>query len=171
MIKRTALFLLGVAVASPVFAHQLVFTENSSAILSVTYDGSSTGIAISQAGLPDTWNVVLPLNVSTGLTTYEWREPEDGSLSNLVIFSSPGLIVFIVSEDSGNFPGAVPDEATIANVGFDTRDQQPISATFDDDGDRMSTVPDTSGTLGLLSLSFSAVCAVAWLRERKPVIR
>ena len=153
-------------VTQPVFGapdHQLVFTENSSTDLSVTYDGSKTGITVTNLGA-DHWSVSLPSNLTfTTGPGFEWLEPElgaNGGPTNFVTFASSSASVFSETGDSIITPNE--DESTVTNVGVDSRDQLPISATFDDDGD-VATVPDTGTTFSLFGLS---LMGLAFLRRK-----
>ncbi|MBV9008174.1 MAG: hypothetical protein JO354_03260 [Verrucomicrobia bacterium] len=144
---------------SRLHAHQLVLTENSSANLTVTYDGSSSGIRITDLG-PDSWIIDLgfPFGGATRGAGYPWLEPGNSGLENVVQFFPAGTTtLFVFSEISGNFGSPVHDHTLIRNVNTDLRDNKPISIRFDDDGDGSAKVPDTGATLTLLLLSLTAL--------------
>ena len=55
--------------------HQLVFTENSSTDLLVTYDG--TVVPTSSLGLTDFWIVSVPVNLGLSGFNLAWFEPDN----------------------------------------------------------------------------------------------
>jgi hypothetical protein len=152
-------------VTQPVFSqapaptpHDLEFIENSSTSLSVTYDGSTTGITVVNSSA-DLWSVLLPPTLVFSLNpTPAWIEPDNFAHDNFVLFTSGSGTVF--SDTPLTFTPTL-DEFPVA-VGFDTSDQLPIFATFDDDGD-VATVPDTGTTFSLFGLS---LVGLAFLRRK-----
>ena len=144
-------------------AHNLDFTENSSTSLIVTYDGSTTGIMVTNVG-PDHWTVTLPPTLIFSAQFIEWDEPES-TLVNVVGLSPGSASVFSDTGDTILMP--FPDEFTVTNIGTDIRDQRSISATFDDEGD-IATVPETGSTFGLLFLSLIALLGASRLRTLQP---
>lgn len=139
-------------------SHLIVLTENSSTSLSVTYDGSTSGILVSNTN-PDEWTVTFSANVELGFFA-AWVEPEDINLVNFVGSSIPGGLSNIVRVSSElQFEGlAVADGSTVTNVGIDATDQGSISAIFDDHAPAAEAVPEPStGTLFILSLITFAV--------------
>ena len=153
---------LAIAVAAafatqPVFAvpdHQLVFTENSSSSLSVTFDGSTTGISVFNQNADDWFVLFPPTLIFAG--SLDWIEPAENSSNSF--FGGSGQ-AFVYS-DNVIFPGAQPDGFTYVNAGTDTSDGVPIDVTFHDLGD---TVPDTGTTCSLLGLS---LMGLAFLRRK-----
>ena len=167
MMKRMALLLIGIMAASPAFAHQLVFTENSSTNLTVTYDGSSSGIRITDLG-PDNWIIDLgfPFGGATRGAGYPWFEPGNDNLKNVVQFFPAGTTtLFVFSDMSGDLGQTFADNTLIRNVNTDLRDNKPISIRFDDEGDSSSKVPDTSATFGLVIVSFVALLTMVRCRR------
>jgi hypothetical protein len=142
--------------------HELLFTENSSTSLSVTYDGSTTGISVLNV-IGDNWTVLVPPILVFSLNpSPAWFEPDSNPLQNFVVFSPAGGVVF---SDKGPTFQATPDELRVL-VGVDNTDQLPIFATFDDDGD-VARVPETGSSFGLLFLSLIALLGANRLRSQK----
>jgi len=140
-------------VTQPVFGssidldHQMVFTENSSSSLSVTYDGSSAGITVTPIS-PDGWTVTFSQSFTSG--GFTWQDPTDAAvLSNLVLFLSGGR--FDVISDF-LVPTTQPNGSTYVGAGTQVSDGTPFDMTFNDNGDTART-PDTGTTGSLLGLS------------------
>ena len=150
----------------PVFAvtHQIVFTENSSSSLSVTYDGGTTGISVFPSPTTsDLWSVFFPNNVllsniQANGSQVQWVEPENFSLTNLA-GSNGSNRVDINSDFTGDnsFAGTtLQDGQAFANAGTDTSDGGSISIQFFDQAATSEAVPEPFASwlivLGLLLL-------------------
>jgi hypothetical protein len=153
----------------PVFAqsNQLVLTENSSTSLSVTYNGSTTGILVGLIA-PDQWLVALPVTISQpqGFTGLQWFEPENISLfNNVKLFgSSPTNVLTVVSDAAVDLSlVALPDGRTWP-IGVDSSDM-PILATFNDNAATAESVPEPS-TIGLLLFGLTASLGLRRFRSR-----
>ena len=127
-------------VTQPVFGssidldHQMVFTENSSSSLSVTYDGSSAGITVTPIS-PDGWTVTFSQSFTSG--GFTWQDPTDAAvLSNLVLFLSGGR--FDVISDF-LVPTTQPNGSTYVGAGTQVSDGTPFDMTFNDNGDTART--------------------------------
>jgi hypothetical protein len=149
--------------------HQVVFTENSSTSLSVTFDGSTTGITVTSEGPPDAWSVTLPSEVAPNSAGGGWFEPENANLINLVIpFTGVNGFSFSVLSDLTDFPTGLSltsNGGTINEFFVDTDDETFVSVTFQDNGDAATTVPETGSTFGLLFLSSIALLGATRLRS------
>jgi hypothetical protein len=167
-LKITTLAPLAVAItamAQSAFAqiapHQLLFTETSFKNLTVTYDGSKTGVDVNFIS-GDHWGVTIGYAV-TFSGSPQWTEPEDPSFVNLLTtFGNNQIIV-----NSDFFPRGSPtlaDGSTFSNFGIDTRDGASVSVTFRDRGD-VAAVPDTGSTVGLLSLALTALVGASRFRS------
>jgi hypothetical protein len=146
-------------VTQPVFGipmdHQLVFTENSSTSLTVTFDGSTSGITVTESG-PDRWTVALPF-VITGLHQAQWVEPENSNAVNLVQDAGPaGNGFFRVFSGTGKAFLPLTANGMSVTFGTDASDGIAIAATFNDNGDT-DAVPDTGTTGSLLGLSLTGL--------------
>ena len=168
--KFSTLVALGIAITAawttqPVFGvpegvpdHQLVLTENSSTSLTVTFDGSTSGITVAFIST-DVWTVTVTFTV--GSRGVQWTEPENSSLVNQLL--SNGTTRFAVFSDSD--PNSqFPTFANGAGAPFGTfsGDGGAIIATFNDNGD-VATVPDSGSTLSLLG--FASLGLVALRRK------
>jgi hypothetical protein len=156
-----ALLVLQSASAAPI--HNLVITENSSTSLTVTYDGSTTGVDVNYIS-GDHWGVTVGFPV-TFSGNPQWTEPEDPSFFNVLTLS--GVNQFIVNSDffsNGTTPLA--DGATLPNFGTDARNGAPISITFNDHGD-VAAVPDAGSTSLLLLLSLAVLFGAARFRSHR----
>ena len=154
------------ALAQPVLAsvqHQLIFTEDSSTSLAVTFDGSTSGITITFIG-DEEWLVDLPFAL-TDNTAANWTEPED-SLFNYVEFMGGPRNRLIVHSDATLFgsPHSFPLGAngTAVDFGIDLSDNVAVQAVFNDNGD-VATAPDTGTTASLFGLSLTGL---AFLRRK-----
>ena len=151
-----ALVARSVSAQAPV--HSLVFTEESSTSLLVTFDGSPVGVTVTQPVGPDNWLVTFPS--STGFLQGDvlvWVEPED-----------PNFFGNIVSWNSGQQVTVDSDVATVGTNfanGFTFTNSGGNTVTFNDRGD-VAAVPDRGSTLALLSLSLVALFATSRLRVR-----
>ena len=152
MVAITAAFVTQRVLAS--VQHQLIFTEDSSTSLAVTFDGSTSGITITFIG-GEEWLVDLPFAV-TANTAANWTEPEDSSLFNYVEFIGTPRNRLIVHSDATRFgsPHEFPLGAngTSVNFGIDLSDNVAVQAVFNDNGDVAKT-PDTGTTASLFGLS------------------
>src|SRR4029077_10503406 len=82
--------------------HQVVFTENSSTSLSVTVDGSTTGITVTSEGPPDAWSVTLPSGLVPASAGGGWLEPGNNpalGINVILPFTGPDGFVFSVLSD------------------------------------------------------------------------
>src|SRR5438270_5048353 len=123
--------------------HRLVLTENSSASLAVTYDGSPVTVTPIS---PDNWSFSLPADFfSFGQPA--WIEPDNSSVVNWVDFSS-NTVASVHSDMSPLFFFSTHPDGTPVEVGTIFLGGVPVFATFHDHGDT-AAVPDT-GTTGFL---------------------
>jgi hypothetical protein len=133
--------------------HQLVITETSSSMLSVTYDGNPLMVT-PQA--PDFWSFFTgTITVNTPLF---WIEPENSLLANEFSVSPPFGLVF-----SDNAVGANAEPNGFKYVGGGTDNGIPVDVTFNDDARDSPSVPDTGATYSLFGLS---LLALAFLRRK-----
>jgi len=156
--------------------HQLVFTEQSSTVLTATLDGSSFGTVVNQSA--DHWLWTSPtftLNgggITLGLGgNYAWQEPGaetgvNGGSPNITIRQNVGTFAFeLVSDSHGSFGTLVPNGAVGGTVTISQVGNSSLLGTADvrfvDQGD--NAVPDASSTSGLLLLSVGGVLAMARL--------
>ena len=144
------------SVAGPVQVHSLVFTEESSTSLIVTFDGSTAGVAVTQPLGPDNWLVTFPS--STGFLAGDvlvWVEPENPNFfGNIVTWNSNQQVT--VDSDISTVGTNFANGFTFTNSGGN-------EVTFTDNGD-VATVPDRGSTLGLVSFSLVALFAKRHLR-------
>lgn len=148
--------------AQPVFGgaitHELIFTENSSTSLTVTFDGSTSGITVTPS-VTDTWLVTLPSTVTGGNAF--WTEPDNSNLFNFV--SSNTTSQLLVRSDSEPNSGTGPlANGTSTSFGVYGADGAAIQAVFNDLGD-VATIPDTGTTASLFGLSLTGL---AFLRRK-----
>jgi hypothetical protein len=160
--------------------HDLELTEVSSSTLTVTDNGSMTGISVMNTS-PDHWTVTLPYTVQSGVFNgpgdeVEWLEtstfvsaPPIGSLpANDVSFATFMTSTFSVVSDIPNTqPSPAPDGTKITDVGTDTTDQTDVNMTFHDNAATAETtgVPETGSALGLLVLGLIALLGAKRLRS------
>ena len=134
--------------------NSIVITENSSTSLTVTYNGSTSGITITFIESEE-WVVFLPFAI-TGGTAANWTEPEDSSLFNYAEFIGGSRNRLIVHSDAAlfGFPHEFPLGAngTPVDFGINLSDNVAVQAVFNDNGDVAKT-PDTGTTLSLFGLS------------------
>ena len=134
--------------------NSIVITENSSTSLTVTYNGSTSGITITFIESEE-WVVFLPFAI-TGGTAANWTEPEDSSLFNYAEFIGGSRNRLIVHSDAAlfGFPHQFPLGAngTPVDFGINLSDNVAVQAVFNDNGDVAKT-PDTGTTLSLFGLS------------------
>jgi hypothetical protein len=142
--------------------HQLVFTENPAGRLTVTFDGSSSGITVTPVST-DRWNVIIPVT-ATAPGAAQWIEPENSSLVNIPeeVATDTYLVRSDVSPQSFSTP--VPN-GTPTSFGNDPSDGRPIIATFHDNAARTEVVPDTGSTFALLLLSLIGLFCATRLRS------
>ena len=147
--------------AGIIINNNIVITENASTSLTVTYNGSTSGVTVSflsSGKLGDAWKVTFPSTVSftsvnnTGVAAF-WVEPENSSQLNAGFFHPSSNVAFIFSEHPAVTNPTVPNGTTVTDIGTDTGDGGSISVTFNDKSD----VPDTGSTLGLLFVSVIAL--------------
>jgi hypothetical protein len=143
--------------------HQLVFTENSSSSLSVTFDGSATGITVMNT-TPDNWAVnTSSLSFAEGTSFLaEWGEPETAGSKNVIALFTGDTNNFSVSSET---EGASTVTNGFTYVGLLTfiSDGVPVDVTFNDNGDTTRGVPDTGTTASLFGLS---LMGLAFLRRK-----
>ena len=153
--------IIAASVTQPVFGqapaptpHELIFTEDSSTSLAVTFGGSTSGITITFIESEE-WVVFLPFAI-TGGTAANWTEPEDSSLFNYAEFIGGSRNRLIVHSDAAlfGFPHQFPLGAngTPVDFGINLSDNVAVQAVFNDNGDVAKT-PDTGTTLSLFGLS------------------
>jgi VPDSG-CTERM motif len=140
--------------ANPIF-DPLVLTENSSASLTATYNGSPISAAdITNTG-PDSWTVNLPNTVSFTGAIVAWNE--SANTENRVFFAVEGdahNVLSVNSDVAGN--GSLNNGDTYVNAGTDSSNGGFINVTFNDNGDT-AAVPDTGTTASLLGLSLTGL--------------
>lgn len=173
IVQVSILPLLGIAivlVAQPVSAvpiNEIVITENSPTSLTVTYNGSASGITVT-TGSRDTWKVTFPSQVVVSLprVATAWAEPENflppTFPANIFsgAFFGPHSALIISEFDSQFFIGTIhPDGTTVPNVGSDSTNEGPISVTFFDKAEEPETTADAGSTLGLFFISVTALLA------------
>lgn len=110
-LAATAIFLISALSGQSIFGHEIQIVEYSSKNLSVTWDGSSTGITVINTA-PDQWTV-------TGLSFFPpgrppfvaWREPENRFFNVVTFFGETARSISIISDGTPNndFFNRVPD--------------------------------------------------------------
>jgi len=140
--------------------HQFVLTENSSTILSATFDGAP--LTVTSIGNPDGWFVTTPdVTLPQSLFVLDWFEP--GSTSS---FNGGAQFLsttnFLVESDQPFFGGGnEPNGFTYVDAGTLTSDGVGIDVTLNDNGDT-AAVPEPT-VIGLLSVG-----ALLFWRRKKP---
>jgi VPDSG-CTERM motif len=142
-------------VTQPVFGdgsgfHDFVITENSSASLTATYDGSPLTV-LQVPGFPDEWTFALPTGFLSTVGLQQWTEPENSNLVNAVSFGTAMTRAGSVQSDF-SLNTQFPINADGASVLVGTDGGVDVFASFTDNGDT-ATVPDTGTTFSLLGLS------------------
>jgi VPDSG-CTERM motif len=152
-------------VAQPAFGdgnafHDFLITENSSSSLSVTYDGSP--LTVSRPSL-DNWTFALPTGfLSVPLAqSWQWTEPDNSNLVNLVNFGSDVTRAGFVQSDF-SLNTQLPTNVDGASVLVGTDGGVDVFASFTDLGDT-AAVPDTGTTFSLFGLS---LMGLAYLRRK-----
>jgi len=173
----STLTLLGIAialVAQPACAvpiNDIVITENLPTSLTVTYNGSTSGITVKVRSREE-WEVTFPSQVVLTLPTVAsaWAEPENFLPPTFPtnIFSGayfgPNSALIVSDLDSQFFIGTIyPDGTSVHNLGTDSVNEGPINVTFFDKAAEPETMADTGSTLGLLFLSSAALLGYASL--------
>jgi hypothetical protein len=138
---------------------RIVLTENSSTSLSATFNGSTTGIFVSNTG-PNSWEVNFFTLKVLASGTVTWTDPDNPTLSNFV--GDAGFSVLDVFSENSTFS---PVNANGSNVSFgtNTADGHALFVTFNDNGDVKATAPDTGTTFSLFGLSLTGL---AFLRRK-----
>ena len=138
--------------------HSIFLEENSPTSLTATYDGSTSGISVTNIS-QDAWSVTFSSNAIISQGSFDgWAEPGNSNTNNFVFTPSQGLLsLSVVSDVSGSASNA-DDSASPLVFGIDMRDSGKIFVTFDDDAaQREGEVPDTGSTFVLLFLSLTAL--------------
>jgi hypothetical protein len=147
--------------------NNIVLTENSSTILTATYNGSTSGVSVTFVSA-DSWDVTFPSSVTFNpiSSIAVWVEPENADNENGAGFSFdlPSNEFVVVSEFFHPISGGLANGATANNFGTDTSNGGSISVTFNDNGDTAG-VPEAGSTVGLLSLSLIALLGATRLRH------
>jgi VPDSG-CTERM motif len=160
------LAIIAALVTQPVFGsveHQLIITENSSSSLSVTFDGSTSGITVTDVR-PDGWLVALPF-VITSEPRDQWVEPENSNQINIVEeFPVDSIFLNVFSDELNTTPFPVYGNGSSVPFGTDPSDGIAISATFNDNA-ATAEVPDTGTTGSLFGLS---LMGLVFLRRKLP---
>jgi hypothetical protein len=159
MVAITAVFVTQSVYGVP--DHQMVFTENLSSSLTVTFDGSSAGFTVLNPS-PDAWSVTGSQSLAEGTNFFAiWGEPSNDLSLNQVLLNGGSGNTFTVISD---FPVAtgVPNGFTYVGLFTDTSDGVAVDVTFNDNGDTART-PDTGTTGSLLGLS---LVGLAFLRRK-----
>jgi hypothetical protein len=160
-------------VAQPVFGNTLlVFTEESSTLLTATVGGNPFG-TVTFTSL-DQWTWSNPDRPSVeaifmGGATF-WLEPGSLTLANVVnanIVGTVGVFTIASDFDSAIFGNPKVSDSTVVS-NFATFDylgggSETFDVQFIDKGD-VAAAPDTGSTLGLLSLSVVALLGATRLR-------
>jgi VPDSG-CTERM motif len=145
-------------------------TEISSTSLTALYNGSATGIIVSNTG-PDQWTLTFAPTV-TFLSNLDvgWIELENPSQVNLISTTNPpSNQLFVTSDISPNLTSVFQNGITTnfsAGTDFSNVAAGPVSifATFHDNAAASeATVPDTGTTGSLLGLS---LMGLAFLRRK-----
>ena len=157
----------------------IAITETSSTSLTVTLNGSATGITVTNTA-SDQWLVSFSTSVFSidfgRSERFNWTEPENSSQANVVYFGINGQVpslaaneLFIVSDTTPVIAsGSLGNGGTtpvFATLGDPFNGGAFLNATFNDNAATAeATVPDTGSTLGLLSLSVVALLGATRLR-------
>ena len=144
-------------VAQPLFANAIniiQFTEISSSVLDVTYNGLSTGITVTFLSA-NNWQVDFPAQVTFDSTTQGWVEPELNGTANVVADSAVDHEVFVSSD--AFFAGTPLADNTPVQIGTDTGNNRAIFAQFHDVGDGVAGVPETGSSIGLLFFAITGL--------------
>jgi hypothetical protein len=138
--------------------HNLVFTELSSSLLSITYDGSTVGVSVVNNG-PDSWRFSIPAAVtfSSMVPNLSWTEPDNVSLFNVVSFTSGTNTGSVASDRSPSLGPILADGSTFFFVGSDIRDAGIVQVTFFDRGDA-AAIPEGGSTLAFLTMALAGLC-------------
>jgi hypothetical protein len=173
MVAISAAWVTQPVFGGPITTNEIVITENSSTSLIVTYNESTSGVAVNFLGhtpAGEVWKVTFPSTVSftsvdnTGVIAF-WVEPEDSSQVNAGFFHPTTNVAFFFSDDSVETnPTAVPNGTTVTGIGTDTSNGGAISATFNDNGD-VARAPDAGSTVGLLFLALTTLFSASRLRQ------
>ena len=172
--KFSTLIPLGIAVAAALLTQPAVaiafdtiqMTETSPTILSVTLNGSTSGITVQNTSA-DHWTITFPTNIMfdalKALGGVGWIEPENSANGNIVTSPLGNNQLFVVSDALGH-PFSEPD-GTEVHLGEETG-PSPVGVigSFTDNAATAETAPDTGSTLGLLSLSVVALLGATRLR-------
>jgi hypothetical protein len=149
-------------------AHDIVFTELSSASLTATFDGSTTGVTVLPTN-PNQWTVTfLPPGVAVSFlgSMDAWAESES-ALGNIVNFSPRGGNSVTITSDAGTGLSINRDGFIVDRIGINAIDPDSgtnsINATFVDKGDGSAAVPDAGTTFSLFGLSLTGL---AFLRSK-----
>jgi hypothetical protein len=147
--------------------NDLVIIENSSTSLTVTYNGSTSGITINNFG-PDGWafRLQFPLSVSFAeFITPVWFEPENSTRANFALLADNfNFVEFLSDLPFSPSDNPVPNGTTVENVGTDNMNGGTINMTlFDNAATAEQSVPDTGSTLSLLFLSLTGLLGVSRL--------
>jgi hypothetical protein len=153
-----ALVTQSVFAGQAIVSHSIVLTEYSPISLTAMYDGSSVTVSNTN---PDQWTVIFPTTVSFGGGTSEWAEPENPNLANIVTFAPASFTLTVFSDLGDHINGfmPLPNGSTINNIGTDSSNGGPISATFTDLA-AAAEVPEMGSTFTLLLLSSTALLGV-----------
>ena len=152
--------------------HDLQITEVSSSTLTVTDNGSMTGISVMNTS-PDRWTVTLPYSMTTIFNTVEWTEETPFVFggpqvpANDVTLTNNSSTFSVVSDIPNTTSTPIPNgHPAFGFIGRDTTNQSEVDMTFHDNGDAATTgVPETGSALGLLVLSLIALLGAKRLRS------
>jgi hypothetical protein len=173
------------ALSQPVLAQvpsdNIVLTENSPTSLTVTLDGSTTGITVTNTA-PDQWDVIFASSILFSPNTrLNWTEPENPSQVNGVfagnqaegfgfpVVQSNEMLVFSDTTPLA-LASSMPNGGTTPfGIGFEFENPNPprvIFATFNDNAATAeASVPDTGSTFVLLFLSLTALFGASRFRS------
>jgi protein with PEP-CTERM/exosortase system signal len=175
------------ALSQPVLAQvpsdNIVLTENSPTSLTVTLDGSTTGITVTNTA-PDQWDVIFASSILFSPNTrLNWTEPENPAQVNGVfagnqaaglgfpVVQSNEMLVFSDTTPLALAQSTMPNGGTTPfAIGFEFENpggpSRVIFGTFNDNAATAeASVPDTGSTFVLLFLSLTALFGASRFRS------
>jgi hypothetical protein len=149
--------------ASAQSRQEITVIENSPSSLSVSINGSTTGITVRNTS-PDNWSVTIPFSVQSNFDHYNWTE--SATTFNVVTFSGSSFTVVSDSTEPPTEDGSFPDNSTFPVGAVGPDGVVGVDMGFKDNADSKEgpSVPDTGSTLGLLALALAALFGASRLR-------